>query len=149
MQPACRSDFGRTSFPTQICGYSAKQLRAAYGANLTNTGKGQTIALVELAPPDPDDLPTLQDYAKVIGPARAVQPSGSPNGRSAKPATCRGRRRPSSHAADLRGPEIEEQMDVEAAYAMAPGANEVVVAARAAAAVTRSRRGSSTPTRPC
>jgi subtilase family serine protease len=117
--------FGRTSFPTQVCGYSARQLRAAYGADMANTGKGQTIALVELAPPDPDDLLTLQDYAKVSGlPApsgkRFAELSvGSPCGD-----TSVGREQPSATAAA----DIEEQMDVEAAYAMAPDANELVVA---------------------
>jgi hypothetical protein len=40
--------FGTTSFPSKVCGYHASQLRAAYGANGTNTGRSQTIALVEL-----------------------------------------------------------------------------------------------------
>jgi subtilase family serine protease len=40
--------FGEKKFPTELCGYSAKQLRAAYGATSQSTGTGQTIALVEL-----------------------------------------------------------------------------------------------------
>ena len=39
--------FGVTSFPTFVCGYSARQMRSVYGASWSNTGKGQTIALVE------------------------------------------------------------------------------------------------------
>ena len=31
--------FGRTSFPTQICGYKADQMRAAYGMNMGNNGQ--------------------------------------------------------------------------------------------------------------
>ena len=117
--------FGRTSFPTQVCGYSARQLRAAYGADMANTGKGQTIALVELAPPDPDDLLTLQDYAKVSG---LPAPSGKRFAELSVGSHCGdtsvGREQPSATAAA----DIEEQMDVEAAYAMAPDANELVVA---------------------
>lgn len=42
------AEFGVTSFPSPVCGYHASQLRAAYGANGTNTGRSQTIALVEV-----------------------------------------------------------------------------------------------------
>jgi subtilase family serine protease len=129
LQGGLPKDFGRTSFPTQICGYSAKQLRAAYGANLTNTGKGQTIALVELAPPDPDDLQILRDYAKAMG---LTAPSKT---RFAEKSVGKGC---ADTAADAQQPkfsagmpQLEEQMDVEAAYAMAPGANEIVVAGAA------------------
>ena len=55
--------FGRTSFPTQLCGYGPAQMRAAYGANMANNGHGQTVALVELGL-TPDMFLTLQDYAK-------------------------------------------------------------------------------------
>jgi subtilase family serine protease len=105
--------FGVTSFPTVICGYSAHQLRAAYGANTRNTGKGQTIALIELGLTE-DMFLTLQDYAKV----------------EHMPA-------PSSHRyAELSlgqgtacGDEfdVEEQLDVEASYDMAPAASQLVV----------------------
>jgi subtilase family serine protease len=117
---------GRTSFPTAICGYSAKQLRAAYGANLTNTGRGETIALVEQAPPDPDDLSILQDYAKVMGlPAPSKQRFAERSVGKGCGNTTDGAEQSSVGAED---PQVEEQMDVEAAYAMAPGANELVVA---------------------
>jgi subtilase family serine protease len=54
--------FGTTTFPTVMCGYSASQIRAAYGANTVNTGTGQTIALVELGL-TPEMFLTLEDYA--------------------------------------------------------------------------------------
>jgi subtilase family serine protease len=117
--------FGQTSFPTQVCGYSARQLRAAYGANLTNTGAGQTIALVELAPPDPDDLRTLQDYAKVSG---LPAPSGKRFAELSVGSPCSGTSAGGEQPGAAAAPDIEEQMDIEAAYAMAPGANELVVA---------------------
>jgi hypothetical protein len=58
--------FGTTSFPTEVCGYSASQLRAAYGAGWSNTGTGQTVALVELGLTR-DMFLTLQDYAAAEG----------------------------------------------------------------------------------
>ena len=38
--------FGVTSLTTSICGYTASQLRDAYGADRANDGRGQTVALV-------------------------------------------------------------------------------------------------------
>ncbi|MGH3155522.1 MAG: protease pro-enzyme activation domain-containing protein [Streptosporangiaceae bacterium] len=55
--------FGRTSFPTRICGYSPQQMRAAYGMNTHNNGRGQTVSVVELGL-TPDMFLTLQDYAR-------------------------------------------------------------------------------------
>lgn len=105
--------FGTTRFPTQVCGYGAIQLRAAYGANNVNTGKGQTIALIELGLA-PDMFLTLQDYARY-----QHMPAPSP-GRYAELSLGKG---------TACGDEfyIEEQLDVEAAYDMAPGAHELVV----------------------
>ena len=104
--------FGRTSFPTQICGYSADQMRAAYGVNMTNDGRGQTVSLVELGL-TPDMFLTLQDYAKAghfaaPSPQRYTELSLGKN-------TC-------------GDPfDIEEQLDVETSYDMAPGANQLVI----------------------
>jgi subtilase family serine protease len=127
LQGGLPAHFGRTSFPTQVCGYTAGQLRAVYGADNVNTGKGQTIALVELGPPDPGDLLTLQDYARISGlPApsrkRFAEVSAGKGCASGAPA---GRLR---SAPAIAPDQVEEPMDVEAAYAMAPGANEIVVA---------------------
>jgi subtilase family serine protease len=122
--------FGRTSFPVAVCGYSARQLRQAYGANMANTGKGETIALTEQAPPDRQDLLILRDYAKVSGlrAPSAKRFAEKTVGKGCSTATSTsdtagGQRRPAAPPLD-----IEEQMDVEAAYAMAPGAKELVVA---------------------
>ncbi len=105
--------FGVTSFPTENCGYSASQFRSVYGANSANTGKGETIALIELGLTQ-DMFLTLQDYAK------------------AEHITA-----PSSHRySELSlgqgtacGDEfdVEEQLDVEASYDMAPAASQLVV----------------------
>ena len=104
---------GTTSFPTIVCGYSADQLRAAYGYNRHNIGKGVTIALVEIGL-TPDMFQTLRDYARVN---RIQSPSAS---RYAELSLGRG-----SACGDVFN--VEEQLDVEASYDMAPLANQVVV----------------------
>ncbi len=104
--------FGRTSFPTQICGYQPAQMRGAYGVNMGNDGHGQTVSVVELGL-TPEMFPTLQDYAKAghflaPSPRRYAELSLGKN-------TC----------GDPFN--IEEQLDVETSYDMAPGANQLVV----------------------
>ncbi|MFZ0667087.1 MAG: protease pro-enzyme activation domain-containing protein [Acidimicrobiales bacterium] len=104
--------FGVTSFPTFVCGYSADQIRSAYGASSAATGKGETIALVEVGLTK-DMFLTLQDYAKANNIA-----APSPKRFSEL-----------SLGNDTCGDpfDIEEQLDVEASYDMAPGANQLVV----------------------
>ncbi len=104
--------FGTRSFPTIICGYSALQLRKAYHASLASTGKGQTIALVELGLTR-DMFKTLHDYAKVNhlpapSPARYEELSLGNNG--------------------CGDPfDFEEQLDVEVSHDLAPDANQLVI----------------------
>jgi subtilase family serine protease len=104
--------FGTTTFPTDVCGYSAGQLRAAYRATMGNTGRGQTIALVELGL-TPDMFLTLKDYAAANG-----MPAPSPR-----------RYAELSLGQNTCGDpfDIEEQIDVESSYDMAPGASQLVV----------------------
>jgi subtilase family serine protease len=110
--PGLPEQFGRTSFPTYICGYSAGQVRAAYGANMHNTGRGQTVSVVELGLA-PDMFLTLQDYAQADN---FVAPSPQ-------------RYSELSLGANTCGDPffLEEQVDVEGSYDMAPGANQLVV----------------------
>ncbi len=105
--------YGTTSFPTVICGYSADQLRRAYGYNRHNIGKGVTIALVEIGL-TPEMFETLQDYARVN---RIESPSAS---RYAELSLGRG-----SACGDEF--DVEEQLDVESSYDMAPLANQLVI----------------------
>jgi subtilase family serine protease len=105
--------FGTTSFPTIGCGYTAGQLRSAYGYNRHNIGKGVTIALVEVGL-TPDMFLTLQDYAKVN---RIESPSAS---RYAELSLGQG-----SACGDPF--DTEEQLDVESSYAMAPLADQLVI----------------------
>jgi subtilase family serine protease len=104
--------FGTTKFPTEICGYDAKQIRGAYGASFATKGSGQTIALVELGLV-PDMFQTLQDYAQANS-----MPAPSPS-RYAELSLGEG-----SACGNF---DIEEQLDVETSYDMAPGANQLVV----------------------
>jgi len=107
------SQFGETGFPTEVCGYSGGQLRAAYGATAQATGTGQTIALVELGLTK-DMFLTLQDYAAANGlPAPSAQ-------RYTELSLGRG-----NACGDPF--DVEEQLDVEASYDMAPGASQLVV----------------------
>jgi subtilase family serine protease len=105
--------YGTTSFPTIVCGYSANQLRAAYGYNRHNIGKGVTVALVEVGL-TPDMFETLQDYAKAN---RIESPSPS---RYAELSLGQG-----SACGDPF--DVEEQLDVESSYLLAPLANQLVV----------------------
>lgn len=104
---------GSINWPTVICGYSASQLRRAYGYNRHNIGKGVTIALVEVGL-TPDMFLTLQDYAA----ADHIQaPSAS---RYSELSLGKG-----SACGDPF--DVEEQLDVESSYDMAPLANQLVV----------------------
>src|SRR5579875_2106775 len=104
--------FGTTKGPTEACGYDADQLRAAYQASSVNTGKGQTVALVEQGLAK-DMYLTLQDYAAA----------------NSMPAPASTRYAELSLGKNTCGDPfaVEEQLDVESAYDMAPGSNLLVV----------------------
>jgi subtilase family serine protease len=105
--------YGATQFPTEVCGYSAAQLRRAYSYDPRYTGKGQTIALVELGLV-PYMFRTLQDFAQ--------------SNRITSPDASRYRELSIGQGDDCGTPfDVEEQMDVETTYAMAPSATRLVV----------------------
>ncbi len=105
--------YGVTSFPTIICGYTPQQLRHAYNLGAGDTGKGVTVALVE-AGLSPDMFQTLTDYARV----HHIQ----------APATARYEELSVGQGSQCGDPfNVEEQLDVEASYSMAPTANQIVV----------------------
>lgn len=110
VSPAFR---GLTKGALPVCGYSAGQLRAAYGATSAATGTGQTIALIEVGEPTAM-FQTLTDYAKSNGlPA---------------PSSSRFRQLVIGSGGSCGNFfDIEEQLDSEAAYAMAPGAAQLMV----------------------
>jgi len=112
----------RGSLP--VCGYSAAQIRAAYGATTAATGKGETVALIEQTAPVA--MPqTLKDYARRnhLPAPRAgqfrerIDRAGSGGCGAVSPAAAQG------------SYDVESQMDSEAVYAMAPGASQLMVVA--------------------
>jgi subtilase family serine protease len=105
--------YNATRFSTVICGYTPQQLRRAYGYSGVNSGEGVTVALVEVGLAA-NMFGTLQMYAKVHGieapsTARYAELSLGKGTRCGDPF------------------DVEEQLDVEASYDMAPRANQFVV----------------------
>ena len=105
--------FGRTSFPTQICGYQPAQMRAAYGVNTTQR-RPRADGLAGRAGPGPGTCSaTLQDYAKAD---HFTAPSAH-------------RYAELSLGQNTCGDpfNVEEQLDVETSYDMAPAVNQLVI----------------------
>jgi subtilase family serine protease len=117
-RPAYR---GLTKGSLPACGYSARQVRAAYGATMTDTGKSQTIALIEDAAPVAM-FRTLTDYARASHLA-APKSAQFREVREGGKGTCGGL---SPHVAQPTFDD-EAQLDSEALYAMAPGADQRMV----------------------
>jgi subtilase family serine protease len=107
---------GLTEAAVPPCGYSAKQLRAAYGLTAADTGRGETIALIQIGGPD-DMFQTLTDYAKVNGlPApRRNQYREQQIGQGDRSRKC------------VNLGSSEAPLDSEAAYAIAPAAKQLMV----------------------
>ena len=104
---------GITSFPTHVCGYTGTQLRAAYGMTNASTGKGETIAFIEDGTPY-KMFQTLTTWAAA---------NGLPAPRSANYQEL------AIGNGDACGNPFdgEEQLDIEAGYAMAPDARQLLV----------------------
>ncbi|AEW99645.1 Peptidase S53 propeptide (plasmid) [Streptantibioticus cattleyicolor NRRL 8057 = DSM 46488] len=111
---------GLTKASLPACGYSAAQIRAAYGATWTDTGKGQTVALTEDEAPEAM-FRTLTEYARTNH-LPAPKPSQFREIQGGKPCAA-----PSHHAAHAAPVNDEAEMDAEAVYAMAPDANQLMV----------------------
>jgi subtilase family serine protease len=107
---------GLTRAAIPPCGYSAKQLRAAYGLTSADTGQGKTIALIQIGGPDAM-FQTLTDYARTNG-LRAPRRS-----QYHEEAIGQGHRNPRC----VNVGSTEAPLDSEAAYAVAPGANQLMI----------------------
>jgi subtilase family serine protease len=118
-RPAYR---GLTTGSLPVCGYSAGQVRAAYGATAAATGTGQTVALTEEEAP-PAMLATLKDYAK----GNRLPAPKSTQFRERQIATGGTCGASSGSAAQSDRFVDESEMDSEAVYAMAPGAAQLMV----------------------
>jgi subtilase family serine protease len=103
---------GLTQAAIPVCGYSAKQIRASYGLTSADTGKGKTIAVIGAGTPN-TMLQALTEYAKTEG----------------LPAPRRGQYRSETigHGRCIDYDDTEAMLDSEAAYATAPGADQVMV----------------------
>ena len=114
---------GVTRAAVAVCGYSADQVRSAYGlgpvrAARTPTGTGHTIALIQGLGAPVDMFRALTDYAKANGlprPRRGQYRQEAAGGSSRRSCDSQNER------AD------EGALDSEAAYAMAPGADQLMV----------------------
>jgi subtilase family serine protease len=111
------SAYGRTSFPTNNCGYTAAQLRSAYGIqgaeNHGDNGSGQTVAIIDAyaSPTIVSDANTLatSEGEPTFAPGQFTETDMAPFGLQ-----------------DECGPagwNEEETLDVEAVHSLAPGAN--------------------------
>lgn len=105
---------GGTAFSYAGCGYTAHQLRAAYQMNSTNNGAGQTVAYIEVGTPY-KMVKALKKFASLGG-------LPAPKTSSYNELTVGNNVNDCGNAFD-----IEEQLDVEAGYAMAPGAKHLLV----------------------
>jgi subtilase family serine protease len=106
---------GSTAFPTHVCGYTGTQLRDAYGMNATNTGKGVTVAYIEDATPY-KMFDTLTKWAAADG-----LPAPLPTNYSELSI---------GSGSECGNPGVgEEQLDIEAGYAMAPDQRQLLVGA--------------------
>jgi subtilase family serine protease len=106
-------EFGVARFPTPVCGYTAAQLRQAYGLAKPDTGTGTTIALIEVGL-TPNMFQTLADYAST----NHIQ----------VPSSHRYRELSLGQGSACGDPfNDEEQLDVESSYAMAPAADQLVI----------------------
>jgi subtilase family serine protease len=113
---------GLTQAAVAVCGYSAKQIRAAYELTSGDTGKGKTIALIQVGAPY-KMFQTLTDYAKANGlPApRSDQYREQPIGQGGQGG------QGGQNKACINGALEEAALDSETAYAIAPGANQLML----------------------
>ena len=130
----CSSYYGQkiaTSMPTaygthqpwNVCGYTPKQVRGAYGVSASGeTGQGQTVAIVD-AYNSPTMLRDANKFSRVVG-DQAFRP-GQYQAVTPKSYTQAG-----ANQCDAPGWYGEQTLDVESVHGMAPDANVRYVAAR-------------------
>ncbi len=110
--------YGKTSFPTNNCGYTAAQLRGAYGLqqseNHGTTGKGVTVAII-----DAYASPTILSDANTLSASQGEPQfaAGQYTETAFAPFSLQ------NACGGEAGWNEEESLDVEAVHAMAPGAN--------------------------
>ena len=109
--------YGRTTAPTQLCGYTVKQMRAAYGVAASKyTGKGATVAILSSG-----YSPTMLSDANKFFAGQGVPGFAPGQFTDSTDATVR--------ADDSCYYPLEESIDVESVHIAAPDAKVVNVAA--------------------
>lgn len=116
--------YGKTSFPTNNCGYTPAQIRTAYGVQSSvsngNDGRGVTVAIID-AYASPTMLADANAYADAVGEPEFA--AGQYTETQLGPFDLQ----------DLCGPtgwNEEEALDVEAVHGLAPGADVHYVGAK-------------------
>ena len=116
--------YGKTSVPTNNCGYSPAQLRSAYGvqslANARINGSGQTVAIIDAyaSPSIVQDVNTFSSNAREPGLRPGQYSQIVPSVSSfADQALCQ----------EPSGWQTEQTLDVESVHGMATGANVLYV----------------------
>jgi subtilase family serine protease len=119
-----------TPTPFTPCGYTPAQLRGAYGLSSSDTGAGQTVAIIDAyaSPTIVSDANTYFSRHNVSTGGGTLIPSLSSDNftQVTAPGTYR---HPESRAQDPQGWYGEETLDVEALHSMAPEAHIVYVGA--------------------
>ncbi len=112
--------------PFAPCGYRPVQLRGAYGLTSTDTGAGQTVAIID-AYASPTIVTDANTYFADNSDVGLIPPLNSANfTQVVAPGTYH---HPQSRAQDPQGWYGEETLDVEAVHTMAPGAHIYFVGA--------------------
>ena len=120
---------GRTSAPTQLCGYTPGQLRTAYGVGSSrHTGKGVTIAIV-MTGSSPTMLSDANRFFTSHGVAGFAPGQFTVNAPAPVAAACSGSQLSQDQPGGFDVNALEEAIDVESVHITAPAANVVYVAA--------------------
>lgn len=106
--------YGRTTFPTNNCGYTPQQMRSSASLTSSETGKGQTVGIVD-AYASPTIVQDSNTYSRAVGAPAAVNIDQIKPKAFINEAECQ---YPS-------GWQTEETLDVESVHGVAPGAKIV------------------------
>jgi subtilase family serine protease len=121
--------YGRTSAPTQLCGYTPGQLRTAYGVSSSRyTGKGVTIAIV-MTDSSPTMLSDANRFFTSHGVAGFAPGQFTVNAPAPVAATCSSSQLSQDQPGGFDVNALEEAIDVESVHITAPAANVVYVVA--------------------
>ena len=110
--------YGRTVFPTNLCGYTPKQIRSMYGLDTGPRGAGQTIGIVD-AYASPTILQDVNTYSAQVGEPGLTRSSYRQLAPAPEQFTDK------ELCAGPSGWQGEQTLDVESAHGIAPQAHIV------------------------